>query len=190
MHLYTFPEIRLAQQMTQYALYNSHKFPGRRIFFPLLIATMKIIGALAAEVGNIYYISGYKTITQVIGGYVRMSIITKIDDIMAMTITTVDIGGEYSADPIMYTRRQNIMGDLELIKVWRKYNFMNPFQWLVSLVFLLLNRTMRFVYVVIYYYFLPFAILVGIELYQQPDTMRGSMCDKFTSLSQCKVPVA
>jgi len=59
MHLYTFPEIRLAQQMTQYALYNSHKFPGKKIFFPLLIAIMKLIGAFTAEVGNIYYISGY-----------------------------------------------------------------------------------------------------------------------------------
>ena len=91
--------------MTQFALYNAHKFPEKRTFFPLLIATMKIIGALSAEIGNIYYISGYTTIRAVIGGYVRMSIITKIDDIMAMTLTTVDIGGEYSADPIYYTRR-------------------------------------------------------------------------------------
>jgi len=166
MHLYTFPEIRLAQQMTQFTLYNSHKFPGKRIFFPLLIATMKIIGAFSAEIGNIYYISGYTTITQVIGGYVRMSIITKIDDIMAMTITTVDIGGEYDDNPIMYTRRQNIMGDWELVKVWWQYDFMNYFQWVVAILFLIFNRTFRFLYVVVYYYFLPFAIIVGIELYQ------------------------
>lgn len=127
MHLYTFPEIRLAQQMTQYALYNSHKFPEKRIFFPLLIATMKLIGAFSAEIGNIYYIAGYTTISQVIGGYVRMSIITKIDDIMAMTITTVDTGGEYSNNPIMYRRRQNIMGDLELVQVWWKHKLFNPF---------------------------------------------------------------
>jgi hypothetical protein len=86
MHLYTFPEIRLAQQMIQYALYNTHKFPERKIFFPLLIASMKIMGAFLAEVGNIYYISGYTTILQVVSGYIKMSIITNIDDIMAMTI--------------------------------------------------------------------------------------------------------
>lgn len=54
-----------------------------------------------------------------------MSIITKIDDIMAMTLTTVDIGGEYSADPIYYTRRQNIMGDIELVKAWWKHKALN-----------------------------------------------------------------
>lgn len=27
MHLYTYPEIRLSQQMLQYSLYNSFKFP-------------------------------------------------------------------------------------------------------------------------------------------------------------------
>jgi len=119
-----------------------------------------------------------------------MSIITKIDDIMAMTITTIDIGGEYSADPIMYTRRQNIMGDIELIKVWWKHNFMNAFQWFVSITFLIINRVNRFVYVVVYYYFLPFAILVGIELYQPSDKMRGSMCEEMTGLEKCKVTVA
>ena len=106
-------------------MYNSHKFPENRTFFPLLIASMKIIGALSAEIGNIYYISGYTTITQVIGGYVRMSIITKIDDIMSMTLTTVDIGGEYAANPIYYTRRQNIMGDIELVHVWWKHKALN-----------------------------------------------------------------
>lgn len=63
MHLYTYPEVRLAQQMTQFALYNAHKFPEKRTFFPLLIATMKIVGALSAEIGNIYYISGYTTVS-------------------------------------------------------------------------------------------------------------------------------
>jgi len=88
---------------------------------------MKLIGAFSAEIGNIYYIAGYTTISQVIGGYVRMSIITKIDDIMAMTITTVDTGGEYSNNPIMYRRRQNIMGDLELVQVWWNHKLFNPF---------------------------------------------------------------
>ena len=66
---------------------------------------MKIIGAITSEIGNIYYMAGYTTVTKVVGGYVRMSIITKMDDIMAMTLTTVSISGEYSKDPIFYKRR-------------------------------------------------------------------------------------
>ena len=166
MHLYCYPEIRLAQQMTQFALYNSHRFPERRLFFPLLLASMKMFGAVSAELGNIYYISGYQTITDVITGYVRMSIVTKMDDIMSLTLTTIDILGEYKNDPIVYTRRQNILTDYDLVKCWYNYDHHSSlFQWISSLTFLLCNRIINFVYVVVYYYFLPFLIIVGVELY-------------------------
>lgn len=54
---------------------------------------MKITGTFIAEWGNIYNIMRDETVNDVIRGYVTMSIITKIDDIMALTLTSVDIGG-------------------------------------------------------------------------------------------------
>jgi len=56
MHLYTFPNIRRGQQMIQFALYNTHKFPQRSAFWPLILACLKMVGALAAEYGNIFNI--------------------------------------------------------------------------------------------------------------------------------------
>jgi len=119
MHLYTYPEIRLSQQMLQYSLYNNFKFPERSAFYPLMLTFMKMTGAFIAEYGNIFNIMRYNNVNSVIGGYVTMSIITKIDDIMALTLTSVDIGGEYAAKPIMYRRKQNIHGDFYLINKWK-----------------------------------------------------------------------
>jgi len=107
--------------MIQFALYNSHKFPNRSAFWPLILACLKMLGALAAEYGNIFNILRDTTNGQVIGGYVTMSIIAKIEGIMALTLTQVDIGGEYSANPIMYRRKQNIFGDIYLVKKWAKH---------------------------------------------------------------------
>ena len=153
--------------MIQYALYNSHRFPERRIFFPIFIALMKLFGSISAELGNIYYILGYSTITQVVTGYVRMSIVTKMDDIMALTITEIDMISLYKEEPISYTRRQNILTDWDLVMCWYNYDhYTNFWQWSSSLIFLIFNRIIHFIYVVMYYYFLPFFIIVGVELYQ------------------------
>ena len=64
-----------------------------------------MLGALAAEYGNIFNILRDQTYGQVIGGYVTMSIIAKIEGIMALTLTQVNISGEYGDNPIMYRRK-------------------------------------------------------------------------------------
>merc|ERR1712166_342979 len=87
MHLYTFPNIRRGQQMIQFALYNTHKFPQRSAFWPLILACLKMVGALAAEYGNIFNIMRDQSVGQVIGGYITMSIIAKTEGIMALTLT-------------------------------------------------------------------------------------------------------
>ena len=103
-----------------------------------------------------------------------MSIIAKIEGIMALTLTQVDIGGEYGSNPIMYRRKQNIFGDIYLVKKWIKHYHMNIFQWIIRLLFLLLNRLLRFAYVVLYYYFLPFIILVLVETSDDPTLISVS----------------
>lgn len=174
MHLYTYPEIRRGQQMIQFALYNTHKFPQRSAFWPLILASLKMFGALASEYGNIFNILRDQTYGQVIGGYVTMSIIAKIETIMALTLTQCDIGGDYSNNPIMYRRKQNIFGDIYLVKKWIKHYQMNPLQWIVMLTFLLFNRILRFVYVVLYFYFLPFIILLFVEGSDDPTLISVS----------------
>lgn len=133
-----------------------------------------MLGALAAEYGNIFNILRDQTYGQVIGGYVTMSIIAKIEGIMALTLTQVNISGEYGDNPIMYRRKQNIFGDIYLIKKWAKHYHMNVFTWIFMIIFLLFNRLLRFAYVVLYYYFLPFIVLIIVEASDDPTMINVS----------------
>jgi len=49
-----------------------------------------------------------------------MQIVAKIDDIMAMTLTNINIGGEISSQPLLYHRRQNVFDDVQLITKWKE----------------------------------------------------------------------
>jgi len=48
MHLTLYPEVKISMQMIHYAVFNREKFLQRSAFFPIFIATAKMIGALSA----------------------------------------------------------------------------------------------------------------------------------------------
>ena len=67
-----------------------------------MIAITKIIGAVAAECVDVVMIVYQSELNQVIKFFVGLSIITKIDTIMALTLTTVNIPGEIEKTPLKW----------------------------------------------------------------------------------------
>jgi hypothetical protein len=120
MHIQMYPEVNASLRMLQYAVNNHEQFCQGSPFFPLVLAGLKCFGAIGAEVGNVYLIIRYQDVSSVIGGYVALAIVAKVDNLMAATLlTNVDIGGEISSKPLVYVKKQNIFNDIDLIRKWR-----------------------------------------------------------------------
>lgn len=106
MHIQMYPEINASLRMVQYAVNNNEHFCQGSVFFPLLIASLKLFGAAGAEVGNVYLIIRYTEVGQVIGGYVALAVVAKIDNLMASTLLqNVNISAEISATPLKYVKK-------------------------------------------------------------------------------------
>jgi hypothetical protein len=113
MHLNLYPEVKISLSMIQYSVNNSDQFVQGSCIFPIMIAVSKLSGALLVEIGTAYFMLTYTTITQVIGGYAKFSIIARIDDVMAKTLTSpnINISGEINENPIMMKRTDLIYDD-------------------------------------------------------------------------------
>lgn len=125
---------------------------------------MKILGSLAAEVGNALFLIRYKTVNKVVVGYAAMSIVARADNYMALTLQDLSIGSEMAASPIYYERHSNIADDMELIQGWKARKDMDIIKMTKMLFFLFLFRLMRMLYIVGYYYFLPFFVVVMVHI--------------------------
>ena len=130
-----------------------------------MICLCKLVGAMAAEIGNVYMLVRYTTVKSCVGGYVTMAILAKVDDIMALTLTNISIGGEIGAKPTMYKKSRRIFDDFNLVKLWIKEGTFNIIQLVSMFICLVFTRTLRFIYVTVYFYFLPFLCILFTELY-------------------------
>jgi len=106
MHIQMYPEINASLRMVQYAVNNHQNFCQSSIFFPLLISSLKLFGAVAAEVGNVYLIIRYTNVSSVISGYVALAIVAKVDNLMASTLLqNVNISSEIASRPLKYVKK-------------------------------------------------------------------------------------
>jgi len=62
MHMQLYPELRASMQMLQYTIYNDDSFCQQSFFFPLMLSIMKIVGSLAAELGNTLLLTRYTSV--------------------------------------------------------------------------------------------------------------------------------
>jgi len=69
-----------------------------------MLAVMKIIGSLAAEIGNLLLLTRYTNVNSVVGGYASLSIVARADNYMALTLQDYSISAEMSSYPIMYKK--------------------------------------------------------------------------------------
>ena len=102
-------------------MYEGHQFVQGKAFYPIIIALCKFTGAVLAELGTAYFMLTYTSIESVIGGYVKFSIVANVGNIMALTLTNIDIGGEIGSKPVEWTRaKTKVYDDIELTKQWKK----------------------------------------------------------------------
>ena len=80
----------------------------------MLLAFSKLFGSIMAEFGSSYLIVRSVNVATCLVSFLGMSLIATIDDIMAKTISGVNIGDEMGSNPIKYPRgKKSIYGDIE-----------------------------------------------------------------------------
>ena len=160
MHLSLYPEIKISLEMLQYITYKGHTFYGKKVLFPFLIFFGKFTGAMMTEALTVYSLTKKTTILDVINGYIATYVIGRIGTIMAATLSSFNINGEMSSRKIMYEKHTNFMDDYRQIKRLNKEEQMNPIQWAGMVMLIVINRLARLSYIVLYFYFIPFFVVV------------------------------
>lgn len=130
---------------------------------------MKLFGSILAETVNIYLIIRQDNISGCLFGYLALMIVAKCDSLMAMTLPNTDM-----PDALKYKKNLQIRDDIIELKswVWNKDTF---FKNLGLTILLISNRVLRFTYVSVYFYFMPFfAIIVADLLTRNKDLIAGS----------------
>jgi hypothetical protein len=111
MHLYLYPEVKQAMNMLQYVVYKPETFAQGRVFFASLICMFKFTGALSCQLFSMFFMMTFTTERQVIFSYVSFTIIARIDNIMAGTLSHMSIGSDMSAHPVMTEFGHTIASD-------------------------------------------------------------------------------
>ena len=126
MHIKLYPEIKVSIDMIKYSIYNQEKFKGGA-FLPMILACAKAFGSIMAELGSSYLIVRSVNVAKCLIAFLGMSIIANIDNIMANTLTGVDLSGEMAKRPITFKKgKKSIYGDIEEIKEWLDPEGPNP----------------------------------------------------------------
>lgn len=89
--------------MIRFGVYNNERFKAGP-FFPMVLAVVKILGACVAEVGSAYLIVQAPDVKLSLAFFLGMSVVANIDNIMALTVTDVNIGVEMAKETIQYSR--------------------------------------------------------------------------------------
>ena len=79
----------------------------------MILSIVKISGAIIAEVGSAYLLVQAPSVKLSLAFFLGMSVVANIDNIMAMTVTDVNIGVEMSKETIQYSRngQESFRGD-------------------------------------------------------------------------------
>ena len=111
-----------------------------------------------AESANIYLIIRQDTISGCLFGYLALLWVAKADNLMAMTLPNTEMEEE-----ITYKKNLGVLDDLAEIKSWNwtKETFVKYVALTLLVVF---NRLLRFFYVTVYFYFLPFLAIVAADI--------------------------
>ena len=158
MHYVQQPEIDKSIRMIQFISRSHEVFCQKQLFFPTLLVFMKLSGCVLAESAVIFLIIRYDTIGKCLFGYLALCIVAKTDNLMAMTLPNTDM-----PDALFYKKNLGINDDIVELKSWQ-WNKDTWFKNLGLTFLLVLNRIMRFTYVTVYFYFLPFLAVILADL--------------------------
>lgn len=163
MHIQLYPEIKISLDMIKYAIFNQEKFKGGA-FLPMLLAFSKAFGSIMAEFGSSYLIVRSVNVATCLVSFLGMSLVATIDDIMAKTVSGVNIGDEISSNPIKHPRgKKSIYGDIEEVKEWLSNPDYPAVRFILGFIMIVLNRIMTLTYIVVYFYFCPFLVILMLD---------------------------
>ena len=119
---------------------------------------MKLSGCLIAESVNIYLTIRSDTINGCLINYLALQTVAKADMLMAMTLPSTEM-----KEKLSYQTSLGINDDFVEARSWEwtKETF---FQNLGLILLVIINRVLRFVYVTVYFYFMPFFAIVAADL--------------------------
>lgn len=124
---------------------------------------MKTCGAIACELGNFILMRYARSNLEIIESYVAMAIVGNAEFIISLTVNKVEMVKEMNSKPVMYDVSQEFSTDKELIELWIRHDLYN-FEWFYMIFGLLFHRILRYLYVVVYFYFLPFLVIMLVEI--------------------------
>ena len=163
MHLQLYPELEISLNMIKYGLYNSENFKSKATV-PMLLCIFKITGAIVATVGSSYLICRAQTCSQCLIFFMGMSIVANIDNLMALTVTNMNISSEISNNPIYFNKSQRSWkGDLQELEDWKADKNMGVVDWIFGLALMIFHRTFKTFFIVAYFYFCPFLVLLLLD---------------------------
>ena len=107
LHVQLYPQYKVSLGMIRFALHNFNRFKAKSTI-PLILCIFKISGAIIATLGSQYLIVQAKTVKEALIFYMGMFIVAQIGNIMALTVTNVDIGSEINKESnIIYLEDQD-----------------------------------------------------------------------------------
>ena len=88
-----------------------------------------------------------------------MAIVRNAEFIISLTVNKVEMVQEMNSKPLMYNAALEFTSDRDLINLWIQHD-LYYFEWFYMIFGLLFHRILRNLYVVVYFYFLPFLVIV------------------------------
>lgn len=89
-----------------------------------------------------------------------LSIVAKIDNLMALTVTNFSIKAEITKNPIKYKKgAKSFAGDIDEVEDWIASG-MSKVIFIPAGFVMILNRIMTLIYTCVYFYFIPFLVLL------------------------------
>ena len=139
-----------------------------------MITLVKITGAIVAEVGSSYLLVQAHSIVAALISFMGMAIVANIDNIMAHTVSSFNIGEELANKKIQYkaSSKKSIYADIEEMNGWIAEG-KPKLEWIPGVIMLILNRIMTLTFICVYFYFSAFMILLFLEVlkYRHPEAM-------------------
>ena len=132
---------------------------------------MKLMGSVIVEYFTCFLLIRYTTVSSVIGGYLALWVVARADTLLSGTLPSTKVDG-----PIKIRRNQTIADDIEIFNQWRnlpeeeKFGFFKTC-WMTLL--LIFNRAARFLFITVYYYFMPFFCLFAADVFTRPKDIEG-----------------
>ena len=165
LHFQVLEEITMALDMMMYVKHNSHTFKAKGALLGFIVALMKVLGGLVCEVANILVIVQSETVGDVIKDFIAFGIIQEIDDIIASTV-----GGTQDPitdQPLEFPASQKFISDLDILRDLRRSRTASNLASLFKLAQIAVYNTINFIYVTIYFYFMPFSVILVVAVQGQ-----------------------